>query len=60
MEKPKLWTRADGQRIEVASAEPATSGTGKCVGDHEGVATWTLGADGKRVWDTSGCRPRTE
>ena len=60
MEKPKLWTPADGQRIEVASAEPATSGTGKCVGDHEGVATWTLGADGKRVWDTSGCRPKTE
>ena len=60
MTKPKLWTRADGQRIEVASAEPATSGTGKCVGDHEGVATWTLGADGKRVWDTSGCQKRTE
>ncbi len=52
MAKPKLWTPADGQR--------ATRGAGKCVGDHEGTATWTLGADGKRVWDTSGCRKRTE
>ena len=34
--------------------------TGRCAGDHEGIATWTLGADGKKVWDTSGCEKRTE
>ena len=34
----------------------ATSGTGRCAGEYEGTAVWTLGTDGKRVWDTSGCR----
>ncbi len=64
MEMPELWAPADGQRIGpqasasagTSEAAPATSGTGKCVGDHEGTATWTLGADGQRVWDTSGCK----
>ena len=30
--------------------------TGRCAGEYEGIATWTLGADGKRIWDTSGCK----
>ena len=61
MEKPKLWTPADGQRIgPPTSTAPATSGAGKCAGDYRGTASWTLGADGKRVWDTSGCRPKQE
>ena len=61
MEKPKLWTLADGQRIgPQASAAPATSGTGKCVGKYTGTATWTLDANGAKVWDTSGCRPKQE
>lgn len=57
LEKPKLWTPADGQRIgPTASAGAATSGTGRCAGAYEGVATWTLGTDGKPEWDTSACR----
>ena len=40
-----------------ATAEGPATGTGRCIGDYEGIATWTMGADGKRVWDTSGCKP---
>lgn len=43
-----------------ADAAPPTGGTGRCLGEYEGVATWTLGADGQRVWDTSECRRRAE
>ena len=62
MAKPKLWKLADGQRIagSGAMASSATSGTGHCSGEYEGTATWTLGADGKRVWDTSGCKKRSQ
>ena len=56
MEKPALWTRSDGPGLETASAGSATSGTDRCAGDHEGTATWTLGEDGKKTWDLSGCR----
>ena len=61
--RPGIIRAADAPgtvRTGTASSRPAapTSGTAKCVKTHEGTATWTLGADGKRVWDTSGCRPR--
>ena len=52
------WERMRAQDPSAPLAAP--SGASRCVGDHEGIATWTLGADGKRVWDTSRCRPRTE
>ena len=64
MARPKLWTPTDGQRIgPVASADAAqtpTSGTARCIGDHEGIATWTLDASGAKVWDSSGCRKKAQ
>ena len=54
---PFLPLPADG-----AGSEPHTgssgpkSGTARCAGGYEGAATWTLGEDGKKIWDTSGCR----
>ena len=49
--------RDDRAGSEPDTAEGSATGTGRCIGDHEGTATWTMGADGKRVWDTSGCKP---
>ena len=63
LEKPKLWKLADGQRIAGSAAmvsSSATSGTGRCADDYEGTATWTLGTDGKKVWDVSECKKRSQ
>ena len=64
MARPKLWTPADGQRIgpvaRGAAVQTATSGTARCIGDHEGTATWTLDASGAKVWDSSGCRKKAQ
>ena len=61
MDKPTALPAAGGQRVErtgqpPAAGAPASSGTARCTGGYEGVATWTLGADGGKVWDLSGCR----
>lgn len=59
MEVPRLRTTADGQRIgPQASAASATGGTGRFPDKYEGVATWTPGADGSRVRDTSCCQAK--
>lgn len=56
---PAALNRAE--EPEAAATRPSdsgpASGSGRCLGDYEGVATWTTGADGERVWDLSGCRP---
>ena len=46
---------AAAPQASVSSTGPA-SGTGRCAGGYEGTAVWTLGEDGKKVWDISGCR----
>lgn len=61
LEIQKQQTEADYEAMRSqAPLAPlaAMSGVGQCRGDWEGVASWTLGADGKKVWDTSGCRAR--
>lgn len=46
--------------MAAAEADAEQSGTGQCVGDHEGVVQWTVDANGETVWDTSGCKLREE
>ena len=46
--------------LAAAAPDAEQSGPGRCTGDYEGAATWTLGAGGKRIWDASGCRLREE
>ena len=50
-------TESDSSATEQHASASATSGTGKCVGDYEGIATLTPGANGNKVWDLSGCKP---
>ncbi len=54
---PFLPLADPGGRQSSGISNGQTSGSARCVGDYQGVATWTTSADGKRVWDISGCRP---